>query len=177
MRRLPDPARAARGRPAALAGLVRAGGADRQPLAITLAIVPLLPLVLLVGISDTLGAIALLVLVLLQDGVFVGAAVLFAAFTRPPRPWHFGVRTTPLWPTVGWTVLGFALMLGFELGQIELFDVDETNVEDLGELSSLAGIAVALVVVAARAGGRGALLPRVLLPRAAHEAAHLVRRD
>ena len=147
MRRLPDPPElpaAARPpwppwyAPVALIGSL---------VAISLAIVPLLPLLLLAGISDTLGAIALLVLALLQDGVFVGAAVLFAAFKRPPRPWHFGVRATPLWPTVGWTVLAFALMIGLELGLIELFDIQETEVEELGELSGLAGIAVAIVVV------------------------------
>jgi uncharacterized protein len=115
--------------------------------AISFAAVPVLPLVFVAGLSDTLGAIALLVLALLQDGVFVGAAVLFAAFKRAPRSWHFGVRSTPLWPTLGWTALAFALMLGAELGLIELFGVDETEIEELGELSALAGVAIALVVV------------------------------
>jgi uncharacterized protein len=115
--------------------------------AITLAALPVLPLILISGLSDTLGAIALLVLALLQDGVFVGAAVLFAAFTRSPRAWHFGIRATPFWPTVGWTVLAFVLMLGIEVGTIELFGIDHTDLEELGDLSGLAAIAIAIVVV------------------------------
>jgi CAAX protease family protein len=115
--------------------------------AITFAALPVLPLILVSGLSDTLGAIALLVLALLQDGVFVGAAVLFAGFSRAPRAWHFGVRATPFWPTLGWTLLAFALMLGVEVGVIEVFGVDETNFEELGDLSPLAAIAIAIVVV------------------------------
>jgi membrane protease YdiL (CAAX protease family) len=115
--------------------------------AITLAAVPVLPLILISGLSETLGAIALLVLALLQDGVFVGAAVLFAAFKRAPRAWHFGIRSTPFWPTVGWTLLAFVVMLGIEVGTIELFGIDDTDFEQLGDLSDLAAIAIAIVVV------------------------------
>jgi uncharacterized protein len=115
--------------------------------AITVAALPVLPLIFISGLSDTLGAIALLVLALLQDGVFVGAAVLFAAFTRTPRAWHFGVRATPFWPTAGWTVLAFGLMLGIEVGTIELFGVDGTDFEELGDLSGLAALAIVIVVV------------------------------
>ena len=115
--------------------------------AITVAVLPVLPLIFLSGLSDGLGAIALLVLALLQDGVFIGAAVLFAGFKRAPRAWHFGVRATPFWPTVGWTALAFALMLGIEVGTIELFGVDETDFEELGNVSGLAAIAIVIVVV------------------------------
>jgi membrane protease YdiL (CAAX protease family) len=75
------------------------------------------------------------------------AAVLFASMTLPPRPWHFGIRATRLWPTLAWTALGFALMLGFEVGYVELFRVDETNVEDLGDENPVAGFAVALAAI------------------------------
>ena len=115
--------------------------------AISFTALPVLPLLLIAGLSDTLGAITLLLLALLQDGVFVGAAILFAAFTRAPLPWHFGARSTPFWPTLGWTVLAFALMLGAELGLIALFGVDETEIEKLGDLSGLAALAIAIVVV------------------------------
>ena len=147
MKRLPDPPELpAAARPPwppwyGPVGLLAAFGA------ITFAALPVLPLILVSGLSDTLGAIALLVLALLQDGVFVGAAVLFAGFSRAPRAWHFGVRATPFWPTVGWTLLVFALMLGVEVGVIELLGVDETDFEELGDLSPLAGIAIAIVVV------------------------------
>ena len=147
MKRLPDPPELpAAARPPwppwyGPVGLLAAFGA------ITFAALPVLPLILVSGLSDTLGAIALLVLALLQDGVFIGAAVLFAGFSRTPRAWHFGVRATPFWPTLGWTLLAFAVMLGIEVGAIELFGVDETDFEQLGDLSPLAAIAIAIVVV------------------------------
>jgi membrane protease YdiL (CAAX protease family) len=79
--------------------------------------------------------------------VFIGAAVLFAAFKRTPRAWHFGLRATPFWPTVGWTALAFGLMLGMEVGTIELFGIDEADFEELGNLRGLAAIAIVIVVV------------------------------
>ena len=42
---------------------------------------------------------------------------------------------------MGWAVLAFALMLGFEFGYIELFGVDETDVDELGEDNLIAGFA------------------------------------
>jgi membrane protease YdiL (CAAX protease family) len=115
--------------------------------AISLAAIPVLPLLFLSGLSDTMGAIALLVLAMLQDGVFVGVAILFAAFKRKPRAWHFGARSTPFWPTLGWTVLAFALMLGFEIAVLELVEVEDTEIEELQQLSAVAAVAVAIVVV------------------------------
>jgi uncharacterized protein len=108
---------------------------------------PLVPVILTTGISETLEALGLLVLLMVQDGVLVGAALLFASFTRSPRPWHFGVRSTRFWPTAGWTAVGFAALLGFELAYIELFDVAETNVEELGKDEPFAGLAVTLAVI------------------------------
>jgi uncharacterized protein len=115
--------------------------------AIMVAGFPLLPVILTVGISEAVAGIALLALLLVQDGLLVLAAVLFASIKRSPRPWHFGIRATRLWPTVGWALLAFAAMLAFEFGYIELFRVDETNVEDLGEGNLVAGFAVALAVI------------------------------
>ena len=108
---------------------------------------PILPVILAAGVSESLAAVSLLVLLIVQDGVLVGFALLFANFKRRPRPWHFGARATRFWPTAGWAALGFALLLGIEIGYIELFEVDETNVEDLGEGSPLAGLAIALATI------------------------------
>jgi membrane protease YdiL (CAAX protease family) len=108
---------------------------------------PLLPLILLLEAGDPYDAIALLVLLIVQDAFFMGAALMLAWWTLRPRPWHFGVRRTRLWPTLGWTVLGFLLMVGFEIGYIELLGVDDSNVEELGEESVIGAIAVALAVI------------------------------
>jgi membrane protease YdiL (CAAX protease family) len=77
----------------------------------------------------------------------VGGALVFAAIKRPPRAWHFGLRATRLWPTVGWALLGGALMLGFELGYVELIDADESNVEELSGENLIAQLAVCLAVI------------------------------
>jgi len=115
--------------------------------AIVAASLPLVPLILLVGISDLLTALSLLVLLVVQDTVLVGAALVFANFKQRPRAWQFGIRATPLWPTVGWAVLGFALMLGFELLYVWLLGVDETNVEDVSDGETVAALLVALAVI------------------------------
>jgi uncharacterized protein len=115
--------------------------------AIIVASFPLLPVIFTFGISEAVAGIALLALLLVQDGMLVLAAVLFASIKSTPPRWHFGIRATRLWPTVGWALLGFAVMLGFELGYIELFQVDETNVDELGEDNLVAGFAVALAVI------------------------------
>jgi membrane protease YdiL (CAAX protease family) len=115
--------------------------------AVMIAGIPLIPVVLVYGISDAVAGVVLLVLLLVQDGLLLLAALLLASTRSKPRRWHFGIRATRLWPTVGWTLLGFALMIGFELGYIELFQVDATNVDDLGEDNLVAGIAVALAVI------------------------------
>jgi uncharacterized protein len=108
---------------------------------------PLLPVILVAGVSESLAAISLLVLLIVQDGVLVGFALLFANFKRPPRLWHFGVRATRFWPTAGWAALGFGVLLGIEVGYFEWLGVDETNVDDLGKGSPLAGVAVALATI------------------------------
>jgi CAAX protease family protein len=111
---------------------------------------PLLPIILLFALGDSAVALAELVLTAVQDGVFVGAALMFALFRLRPAPWHFGVRRTRLWPTLGWALLGFVVVLGFELGYVALLGVDETNVDDLGQGNVLAAflISVAVIVVA-----------------------------
>jgi membrane protease YdiL (CAAX protease family) len=87
------------------------------------------------------------VLLVVQDSVFMATALLFALTRVQPKAWHFGVRPARLWPTLAWSVLGFAVMLGFELGYTELLDVDETNVEDLGEGNLLAAFFVSLAAI------------------------------
>src|SRR5689334_19089421 len=40
-----------------------------------------------------------------QDICLIGAALFFARASERPRPWHFGLRRTPLRPAIGWAVL------------------------------------------------------------------------
>lgn len=108
---------------------------------------PLIPVILVGLFSDTLNAFSLLVLVVVQDAALVGAALVFANITLRPRGWHFGVRATPLWATVGLAVLAFALLLGAEVGWIELLRIDEGNLEDFDDPTVAAGIAFAVMAI------------------------------
>jgi uncharacterized protein len=114
---------------------------------IVFAALPVLPVFLVAGISESLAAVSLLVLLIVQDGLLVGFALLFANFRRAPRLWHFGIRATRFWPTAGWAALGFVALMGIEFGYIEWLGVDETNVDELGKGSPLAGLAVALATI------------------------------
>ena len=60
--------------------------------------------------------------VVVQDLVFVTAAIAFAAITARPRAWHFGLRRTRLWSTVGWAALGIFLYFGFNIAYEALVD-------------------------------------------------------
>lgn len=111
-------------------------------------VIPFIPLVLLLEQDGTPGAFALLVLLLLQDSAYVGTAIGFAFRRGRPRAWQFGLRPSPLWRTVTIAVVAGLLILGFELGYVELLDVDEGNADDLGGGDSvLAAVAVSLAVI------------------------------
>jgi membrane protease YdiL (CAAX protease family) len=85
----------------------------------------------------------------LQSAVFVGTAVLFASFTRPPRPWHFGLRGAPFWPTVGWAALGLFSFYLFALVYTAAVqpDAEQTVAQDLGADEGTFGLIVAGFVV------------------------------
>ena len=70
----------------------------------------------------------------LQSMIFIGTAVLFASFTRKPRPEHFGLRPTALWPAVGWAALGIAtfyIAVGIYTAVLQP-DAEQTVAQDLG---------------------------------------------
>ena len=111
-------------------------------------VIPLLPVVLLLEQDGTPGALALLVLLLVQDSAYVGTAIGFAFLKGRPRAWQFGLRPSRPWRTVAIAVVAGLLILAFELGYVELLDVDEGNVDDLGGGdSALAALAVSLAAI------------------------------
>jgi CAAX protease family protein len=108
---------------------------------------PALPIVLLGDFSTSLAALSLLVLLVVQDSILMGAALVFSSLTLRPRAWHFGLRPTPGWSTIGWAALGFVLIFGFELVYIAVLGVTESNVDDVGGDAVVAGTLVALAVI------------------------------
>ena len=70
----------------------------------------------------------------LQGLIFIGTAVMFASFTRRPRPEHFGLRPARFWPAAGWAALGmlsfYALVALYSV--IVQPDAEQTVAQDLG---------------------------------------------
>jgi uncharacterized protein len=71
---------------------------------------------------------------LMQSLIFIGTAVLFASFTRKPKPWHFGLRRAPFWPTLGWAALGMVsfYVLAAIYTAVVSPDAEQTVAQDLG---------------------------------------------
>jgi membrane protease YdiL (CAAX protease family) len=88
---------------------------------------------------------AIIVGTLLLDGSLVAVALLFASFVRRPRPWHFGLRSTPFWPAVGWAALGiFTFYVFAAVYSVAVQpDVEQTVAEDLGADESTFGLVAA----------------------------------
>jgi uncharacterized protein len=86
---------------------------------------------------------------LLQDAILVGTAVFFASRTLPPKPWHFGLRRTRFWPTVGWAALAMGAFYAFAASYVALFDPsgEQTVAEDLGADQSTLALVVGGIVV------------------------------
>jgi hypothetical protein len=92
---------------------------------------------------------AIVVGTLLLDGSLVAVALLFASMTRAPKPWHFGLRKTPLWAAVGWAVLGMVCFYAFAGVYQVVFDpnVKQSVAEDLGADQSTIGLIAAGVMI------------------------------
>ena len=85
-----------------------------------------------------------------QDLCLVAAALFFARLAARPRPSHFGLQATRLWPAAGWAALAYATFYAFTAGWVALLGtkpVDENLPKQLGaDKSTVALIAVALLV-------------------------------
>jgi uncharacterized protein len=88
---------------------------------------------------------------LLQSAVFVITAVMFASFTAPPRPWHFGLRRTRLWPAIGWAALGIFCFYVFAAVYSAALqpDADQGITESLGADEGTVGLIAAGIMVVA----------------------------
>jgi uncharacterized protein len=86
-----------------------------------------------------------IVATLLQSIIFIGTAVLFASFTRRPELWHFGLRRTRFWPTVGWAALGLFSFYVFAAAYTAAVqpDAEQTVAQDLGADEGSFGLIVA----------------------------------
>jgi uncharacterized protein len=71
---------------------------------------------------------------LMQSLIFIGTAVLFASFTRKPKPRQFGLRRAPFWPAVGWAALGMVsfYVLAAVYTALVSPDAEQTVAQDLG---------------------------------------------
>jgi membrane protease YdiL (CAAX protease family) len=81
----------------------------------------------------------------IQSLIFVGTAVLFASFTRRPKAWHFGLRRSRFWPTVGWAALGlfsFYLLAAIYSAVVQP-DAEQTVAQDLGSDEGTLGLIAA----------------------------------
>ena len=95
------------------------------------------------------GTVLVIISTLVQSLVFAGVAVLFAALVSRPKPWHFGLRRTPLGPAVGWAVLGLVSFYVFGAIYAGLIgpEIKQTVTKDLGADKGTAGLIIAGCVV------------------------------
>jgi uncharacterized protein len=101
-------------------------------------------------VGDDIPPALVVVLTLLQGVILAGTAIFLANRTRRPRPWHFGLRRAPFWPSVGWAALGLGAFFVFVLVYSAIFtpDGEQSVTEDLGaDESTLALIAAGFVVI------------------------------
>jgi uncharacterized protein len=85
----------------------------------------------------------------LMGAVAIGTATLFASFAARPKPSHFGLRSAPFWPTVGWAALGMVCFYVFAAvyGAAVQPDVEQSVTESLGADEGTLGLVAAGFVV------------------------------
>ena len=88
-----------------------------------------------------------------QQAIFIGVAVLLAARVTRPRAWHFGLRRTRFWPTLGWAAAGLASYwaLAIAYSAIVQPDAEQETLENLGTEESdvwLFGAAILVIGLA-----------------------------
>src|SRR5215211_9229720 len=86
-----------------------------------------------------------IVATLMQSAAFIGAALLFASMTAPPRLRHFGLRRAPFWPAVGWGALGMVSFYVFSaIYTVAVHpDTEQTITQSLGADDGALGLIAA----------------------------------
>lgn len=114
---------------------------------VVVAAFPLLPLALFEGVEGTRGALALLLLLIVQDAAYVGTAVWFASKRGRPRAWQFGLRPVRFTRAALITAGVCLAVLGFELGYLELVGIEDETEELTESGNFVAAVAVSLAVI------------------------------
>lgn len=86
---------------------------------------------------------------LAQSIAFVATAAVFAGFVSKPKAWHFGLRRSPFWRTLGWAVGGtvcFYVFAGIYASLVPI-DVDQGVTDDLGADKGTFGLIAAGLMV------------------------------
>jgi membrane protease YdiL (CAAX protease family) len=85
------------------------------------------------GPDDDLPAGATLSLGVIASLSFLVVALAAARMVKPLHPWQFGLRPTPFWRAVGWTVLGLAVFWALLLAYSAIAGAPEqTTADDIG---------------------------------------------
>ena len=86
----------------------------------------------------------------IQQAIFAGVAIFLASRIERPRLWHFGLRPTRFWPTIGWAALGLVAYWVLTIVYVALVrpDEEQETLEDLGtDDSTLWLVAAAMLVI------------------------------
>ncbi len=101
------------------------------------------------SLSDPPPSVNILALVA-QDVCLVGAAIALARLGGSARPWDFGLRATPVWRGVGWSILtwvGFLVVTAVWVAVTGAQSTDDSLPESLGvDESDVALVAVIVLV-------------------------------
>lgn len=89
-------------------------------------------------------------LTLVQDGALAGCAIALAAQSMRPRPWQFGLRSTPILRGLKWGAIAFVIYFVFQLIYVAAVhpDQEQTTLKDLGAGNgALITVLIGLLVV------------------------------
>lgn len=92
------------------------------------------PVIIAASDDGELTPVGALLSTLILNAALVGTAVGFAWMTSRPRAWHFGLRASRFWPSVGWATLGYVAYIVFVVayGLLVGTPEEQTTPDDVG---------------------------------------------